>query len=260
MGSAIERAEGPPFLDFGQATGTIIHIAPRKFACERLSFALPMHKNACVFQGARRASSARHARLEVLTVGGGTAIHQLAQRRDCYRSQRGTRDVVDFSQDLAQGPLFTRCIAGGGSLVNGGQVFEQLHDIQQGGAPRIAGKLKSAPCTADRADEAGASQDVHDFRQVMTGHTVFLANLGDGKVPAIARRQFQDGEDRQSGRNLQSHDVAASMRRRSEKQLLPNRFNRAPSRAGCRVLPSCPHCGRRAWEDEPLSQPSFASC
>jgi hypothetical protein len=135
------------------------------------------------------------------------AVHQLVHRRNGDRPERSARDIVDLVEHFAQGLVLGRCIGGRGVLLNGAQILKQLGHIQQRRSPCIAGKLISATGAANRADEAGTAHDVHDLRQMVTGDAVLIANFCDGKLAAFARGQFENREDGQPGRNLQSHNI-----------------------------------------------------
>ena len=76
-------------------------------------------------------------------------------------------------------------------MLDGAQFLEQLRHVEQRRAPRIAGELIAAARPAHRAHQAGATHDVHDLGQMVTGNTVFLADLGDGKLAALARGEFE---------------------------------------------------------------------
>ena len=90
--------------------------------------------------------------------------------------------------------------------LGGAWLFEQLDHVEQRRAPRIAGELIAAAGAAHRAHQPGAAHHVHDLGQVVTGDAVFLADVGDRQLLALARGQFEHREDGKLGRYLQSHD------------------------------------------------------
>ena len=136
------------------------------------------------------------------------AADELAHRRNGDRSEGRARDAVDFIKNSAQGLALRRCIGSPSVPLNGVQVFEQLDHVKQRCTPSIAGELITATRATNRTDQAGAAHDMHDFRQVVAGDAILLANFGDGKPTAFARGQFQNREDGKPGRNLKSHDIA----------------------------------------------------
>src|SRR5579872_2693430 len=150
-------------------------------------------RRAAAKSGARRASLPR-AWLRIPALAQGTTVNQLAHRRNGYRPERCTRDIINFAKDTAQRLLLARRIADCSTLLRGAQVFEQLDQIQERRPPRVTDKLIPAAYATDRANETGPAHDVHNLRQVMIGDAVFCTNLGDGKLLALARGQFQNRE------------------------------------------------------------------
>ena len=119
-------------------------------------------------------------------VAGTMAIHQLAHRRNGDRPQCRPRDIVDFAENLAQGLALGRGVGNPGVLLNGIQVLEPLHHVQQRHSPCIARKLVAAAGATRRSHQSGAPHDMHHFRQMMTGDAVFFADLGDRYLLAFA--------------------------------------------------------------------------
>jgi hypothetical protein len=160
---------------------------------------------------ARLASLARRHGFQRPNTAGPTAIDQLAHGRNGDRPEGGARDIVDFIENFAQGMALRRRRGSPSVLLDGVQVLEQLDYIQQRCSPYIAGELVSTSRATNRTDEASSAHDVHYLRQVVTGNTVLPADLGDGKLTAFARGEFENREDGKPGRNLQPHDIAIRM-------------------------------------------------